>query len=152
MSLDDANKALGAMKVASEVGVLRSKRGLCLRSIDCSECHCCCDSCRQQPNPDRVSPRNHDQPQVSLEPSLRTSLVLTQLRDFYYNADETIKPPLAVRVAEARLVDGMIPLSKFTVWVQLSCQSTHIDTFAGRKDWQERGSKLPVHSRPLGSR
>ncbi|KAK7936085.1 hypothetical protein PG985_001580 [Apiospora marii] len=35
-------------------------------------------------------------------------------KDFLYNADETIKAPLAVRVAEARLVDNMIPLSKFT--------------------------------------
>jgi hypothetical protein len=42
-------------------------------------------------------------------------LVLTPPGDFYYNADETIKPPLAVRVAEAGLVDGIIPLSKFTV-------------------------------------
>lgn len=43
------------------------------------------------------------------------SVALTNYRDYYYNADETIKAPLAVRVAEARLVDGMIPLSKFTV-------------------------------------
>jgi len=42
-------------------------------------------------------------------------VALTKYRDYYYNADETIKAPLAVRVAEARLVDGMIPLSKFTV-------------------------------------
>ncbi|KAM0417030.1 hypothetical protein ACHAPT_012996 [Fusarium lateritium] len=35
-------------------------------------------------------------------------------KDFWYNVDENVRPPLAVRVAEARLVDGMIPLSKFT--------------------------------------
>ncbi|KAK3370914.1 hypothetical protein B0T24DRAFT_721162 [Lasiosphaeria ovina] len=35
-------------------------------------------------------------------------------RDFYYDADEQIKDPTAVRAQEARLVDGMIPLSKFT--------------------------------------
>ncbi|KAK8113506.1 hypothetical protein PG984_014032 [Apiospora sp. TS-2023a] len=36
------------------------------------------------------------------------------MRDFWYNAEETVKPPLGIRVAEARLVDGMISLSKFT--------------------------------------
>ncbi|KFZ15399.1 hypothetical protein V501_02727 [Pseudogymnoascus sp. VKM F-4519 (FW-2642)] len=36
------------------------------------------------------------------------------VKDYLYDADKTIKAPLAVRVNEARLVDGMIPLSKFT--------------------------------------
>ncbi|KAK0706084.1 hypothetical protein B0T26DRAFT_755616 [Lasiosphaeria miniovina] len=35
-------------------------------------------------------------------------------KDFYYDADEQIKTPTAVRAQEARLADGMIPLSKFT--------------------------------------
>ncbi|KAF2745726.1 hypothetical protein M011DRAFT_504598 [Sporormia fimetaria CBS 119925] len=34
--------------------------------------------------------------------------------EFVWKSEETIRPPLAVRVAEARLVDGMIPLHKFT--------------------------------------
>ncbi|KAG7042833.1 hypothetical protein JMJ78_0006340 [Colletotrichum scovillei] len=35
-------------------------------------------------------------------------------KEYYYNADKYIKPPLDIQVKEARLVDGMIPLSKFT--------------------------------------
>ncbi|EPE30037.1 hypothetical protein GLAREA_13085 [Glarea lozoyensis ATCC 20868] len=34
--------------------------------------------------------------------------------EFVWNVAENIRPPLTNRVAEARLVDGMIPLSKFT--------------------------------------
>lgn len=37
------------------------------------------------------------------------------VRDYYYNSSKLIKPPLDIQVKEARLVDGMIPLSKFTV-------------------------------------
>ncbi|KAL4403651.1 hypothetical protein CABS03_14911 [Colletotrichum abscissum] len=35
-------------------------------------------------------------------------------KDYYYNVSKNIKPPLDVQVKEARLVDGMIPLSKYT--------------------------------------
>ncbi|OTA07299.1 hypothetical protein A9Z42_0081940 [Trichoderma parareesei] len=35
-------------------------------------------------------------------------------KDYYYNSSKLIKPPLDIQVKEARLVDGMIPLSKFT--------------------------------------
>ncbi|KAK7454896.1 hypothetical protein CaCOL14_005957 [Colletotrichum acutatum] len=36
-------------------------------------------------------------------------------KDYYYNVSKHIRPPLDVQVKEARLVDGMIPLSKYTV-------------------------------------
>ncbi|KAG7294644.1 hypothetical protein NEMBOFW57_004721 [Staphylotrichum longicolle] len=35
-------------------------------------------------------------------------------KEYYYNVSRHIKPPLDVQVKEARLVDGMIPLSKYT--------------------------------------
>ncbi|KAF5716168.1 hypothetical protein FMUND_6511 [Fusarium mundagurra] len=35
-------------------------------------------------------------------------------KDYYYNVSKHIKPPLDVQIKEARLVDGMIPLSKYT--------------------------------------
>ncbi|PTB62270.1 hypothetical protein BBK36DRAFT_1163305 [Trichoderma citrinoviride] len=35
-------------------------------------------------------------------------------KDYYYNSSKLIKPPLDIQVKEARLVDGMIPLSKYT--------------------------------------
>ncbi|OPB40225.1 hypothetical protein A0O28_0003040 [Trichoderma guizhouense] len=35
-------------------------------------------------------------------------------KDYYYNSSKLIRPPLDIQVKEARLVDGMIPLSKFT--------------------------------------
>ncbi|CCF39588.1 hypothetical protein CH063_10376 [Colletotrichum higginsianum] len=35
-------------------------------------------------------------------------------KDYYYNVSKHVRPPLDVQVKEARLVDGMIPLSKYT--------------------------------------
>lgn len=35
-------------------------------------------------------------------------------KDYYYNVSRHIKAPLDIQVKEARLVDGMIPLSKYT--------------------------------------
>ncbi|KAF5963922.1 hypothetical protein FBULB1_13082 [Fusarium bulbicola] len=35
-------------------------------------------------------------------------------KDYYYNVSKNIKPPLDIQIKEARLVDGMIPLSKYT--------------------------------------
>ncbi|KAF4339605.1 hypothetical protein FBEOM_6481 [Fusarium beomiforme] len=35
-------------------------------------------------------------------------------KEYYYNVSKHIKPPLDVQVKEARLVDGMIPLAKYT--------------------------------------
>ncbi|KAM0438111.1 hypothetical protein ACHAQK_006842 [Fusarium lateritium] len=35
-------------------------------------------------------------------------------KDYYYSVSKNIKPPLDVQIKEARLVDGMIPLSKYT--------------------------------------
>lgn len=60
-------------------------------------------------------------------------ICLCEVRDFYYNADEHIKPPLAVQVQEARLVDGMIPLSKYTVSFPTTKHSQKLKYFqAGR--------------------
>lgn len=36
-------------------------------------------------------------------------------REYYYNSAKHVRAPLDVHVKEARLVDGMIPLSKYTV-------------------------------------
>uniref|UniRef100_A0A0D2Y3C3 Uncharacterized protein n=1 Tax=Fusarium oxysporum (strain Fo5176) TaxID=660025 RepID=A0A0D2Y3C3_FUSOF len=35
-------------------------------------------------------------------------------KEYYYNVSRHVKPPLDIQVKEARLVDGMIPLSKYT--------------------------------------
>ncbi|KAL7946421.1 hypothetical protein V8C42DRAFT_357282 [Trichoderma barbatum] len=62
--------------------------------------------------------------EVSLVPAIpvATNQVLTvslpgtiiDWKDYYYNSSKLIKAPLDIQVKEARLVDGMIPLSKFT--------------------------------------
>ncbi|KAF5241151.1 hypothetical protein FAUST_4030 [Fusarium austroamericanum] len=46
--------------------------------------------------------------------SLPGTVIDWNYKDYYYNVSKHIKPPLDVQIKEARLVDGMIPLSKYT--------------------------------------
>ena len=48
--------------------------------------------------------------------ALNIIVVYLPLSDYCYDLEKSTFSPLSVRVNEARLVDGMLPLSKITVW------------------------------------
>jgi len=87
-------------------------------------------ACRQHPTAHSSSHWYRHQLQVSLD--LYPVLALTTGSNFYYDQDTTAFTPLKVRINEARLVDGMLPLSKITVVCSFSSVLSADDTQMGK--------------------